>query len=135
VSKVFVLDANKQPLPPVHPGRARVLLTQSKAAVFRRYPFTIILKSVPLSPEVHPLRLKIDPGSKTTGIALVNETTGAVVFAAELLHRAEAIKKALDQRRPFVEDADSAKPATESPGTPIGDGTKGGWLPLWKAEW
>ena len=99
MSKVFVLDANKQPLPPVHPGRARVLLTQSKAAVFRRYPFTIILKSVPLSPEVHPLRLKIDPGSKTTGIALVNETTGEVVFAAELVHRADAIKKALDQRR------------------------------------
>jgi 5-methylcytosine-specific restriction endonuclease McrA len=99
VSRVFVVDANKQPLPPVHPGRARGLLTQRKAAVFRRYPFTIILKSVPLSPEVHSLRLKIDPGSKTTGIALVNDTTGEVVFAAQLVHRADAIKKALDQRR------------------------------------
>lgn len=99
MSQVFVVDANKQPLPPVCPGQARVLLTQRKAAVFRRYPFTLILKSVPLSPEVHPLRLKIDPGSKMTGIALVNETTGEVVFAAELLHRADAIKQALDQRR------------------------------------
>ncbi len=99
MSKVFVVDANKQPLTPVHPGRARVLLTQRKAAVFRRYPFTIILKRAPLSPEVHPLRLKIDPGSKTTGIALVKVTTGEVVFAAELVHRADAIKKALDQRR------------------------------------
>jgi len=99
VSRVFVVDANKQPLPPMHPGRARVLLRQRKAAVFRRYPFTIILKSVPLSPEMHSLRLKIDPGSKTTGIALVNDTTGEVVFAAQLVHRADAIKKALDQRR------------------------------------
>jgi len=99
VSNVFVLDANKQPLPPVHPGRARVLLTQRKAAVFRRYPFTIILQRVPLGSVVHPLRLKIDPESKTTGIALVNDTTGEVVFAAELMHRADAIKKALDQRR------------------------------------
>ncbi len=98
MSKVFVVDANKQPLTPVHPGRAHVLLTQRKAAVFRRYPFTIILKRAPLSPEVHPLRLKIDPGSKTTGIALVKVTTGEVVFAAELVHRADAIKKALDQR-------------------------------------
>jgi 5-methylcytosine-specific restriction endonuclease McrA len=99
VSKVFVVDANKQPLPPVHPGRARVLLTQRKAAVFRCYPFTIILKNVPLAPQVDPLRLKIDPGSKTTGIALVNDATGEVVFAAELVHRADAIKKALERRR------------------------------------
>jgi 5-methylcytosine-specific restriction endonuclease McrA len=76
-----------------------VLLTQRKAAVFRRYPFTIILKNVPLAPQVDPLRLKIDPGSKTTGIALVNDTTGEVVFAAELVHRADAIKKALERRR------------------------------------
>ena len=99
MSQVFVVDANKQPLTPVHPGRARVLLTQRKAAVFRRYPFTIILKNVPIAPQVDPLRLKIDPGSKTTGIALVNDTTGEVVFAAELVHRADAIKKALDRRR------------------------------------
>jgi len=99
VSRVFVLDANKQPLSPVHPGRARVLLTQRKAAVFRRYPFTIILKDVPLSREANPLRLKIDPGSKTTGIALVNDSTGEVVFAAELVHRADVIAKGLEQRR------------------------------------
>ena len=41
MSKVFVLGTNKQPLGPVHPGRARLLLTQGKAAVLRRYPFTI----------------------------------------------------------------------------------------------
>ena len=36
---------------------------------------------------------------------------------------------------PFVENADSAQPATESPALPIGDGAKGGSLLLWKAEW
>jgi hypothetical protein len=41
---VFVLDTTKKPLNPVHPGQARRLLKQGKAAVFRRYPFTIILK-------------------------------------------------------------------------------------------
>ena len=44
MSKVFVLDANKQALNPVYPGRARLLLKAGKAAVYRHYPFTIILK-------------------------------------------------------------------------------------------
>lgn len=99
MSQVFVLDTQKQPLKPVHPGRARILLTSGKAAVFKRYPFTIILKVTIEKPEVPPLRLKFDPGSQTTGIALVNDVSGEVVFAAELVHRADAIKKALDQRR------------------------------------
>ncbi|MDJ0743991.1 MAG: RRXRR domain-containing protein [Xenococcaceae cyanobacterium MO_167.B27] len=43
---VFVIDTKKQPLNPVHPGQARLLLKQRKASVFRRYPFTIILKDV-----------------------------------------------------------------------------------------
>ena len=98
MSRVFVVDAHRKPLNPVHPGRARLLLTQKKAAVFRRYPFTIILKTMPEHPEVHPLRLKIDPGSQTTGLALVNDATGEVVFAAELSHRGQAIKHAMDQR-------------------------------------
>jgi RRXRR protein len=64
LSNVFVLDTKKQPLNPVHPGRARLLLSSGKAAVFKRYPFTIILKREVQSPMVEPLRLKIDPGSK-----------------------------------------------------------------------
>ena len=48
---------------------------------------------------MHPLRLKIDPGSQTTGMALVDDLSGEVVFAAELTHRGPAIKHALDQRR------------------------------------
>ena len=99
MSNVFVLDTNHKPLNPVHPGSARRLLTQGKAAVFKRYPFTIILKNAVDAPTLEPLRVKLDPGSKTTGIAIANNATGDVVFAAELTHRGQAIKKALDQRR------------------------------------
>src|SRR5215472_8324308 len=99
MSKVFVLDTNKQPLTPVHPGRARLLLASGQDAVLRRYPFTIILKCVVEHPDVHPLRLKIDPGSQTTGMALLDDASGEVVWAAELTHRGPAIKHALDQRR------------------------------------
>lgn len=99
MSNVFVVDTNKKPLNPVHPGRARLLLKQGKAAVFRRYPFTILLKKTVESPRLELLRLKLDPGSKTTGIALVNDSSGQVVWAAELQHRGQTIKLALDQRR------------------------------------
>lgn len=99
MSKVFILDTTKQPLDPVHPGRARLLLKEGKAAVYRRYPFTLILKRQVDSPAVSALRLKLDPGAKTTGLALVNDATGEVVWAAELCHRGASIKKRMDARR------------------------------------
>ena len=67
---VFVLDTNKKPLTPCSPGMARSLLKHGKASVFRQYPFTIILKK---EVKENPLscQLKLDPGSKTTGIAIL----------------------------------------------------------------
>ncbi len=99
MSKVFVLDTNKHPLNPVHPGLARLLLKEGKAAVLKRYPFTLILKVAVQSPTLQPLRLKIDPGASTTGMALVNDATGEVVFAAEISHRGQHIKQRMDTRR------------------------------------
>jgi 5-methylcytosine-specific restriction endonuclease McrA len=99
LSTVFVLDTYEKPLNPVHPGRARLLLKQGKAAVFRRFPFTIILKIEVEQPQIQPLRLKLDPGSKTTGIALLDDERGQVLFAAELTHRGGKIKEDLETRR------------------------------------
>jgi len=99
MSNVFVLDTMHRPLDLIHPGLARKLLTSGKAAVFCRYPFTIILKKEVEEPTIHPLRIKLDPGSKTTGIAIVNDASGEVVWAAELAHRGQAIKDALESRR------------------------------------
>jgi 5-methylcytosine-specific restriction endonuclease McrA len=97
--KVAVLDADKKILAPTRPQRARVLLKRGKAAVYRRYPFTIILKRAVEDVRTPDLVLKIDPGSKKTGIAIVNQKTGEIVFAAEIEHRGEMIKKKLDTRR------------------------------------
>ena len=99
MSKVLLLDTTKQPLHPVHPGRARLLLKQGKASVYRRYPFTLILKSRVDADAPSALRLKLDPGAKTTGLALVNDATGEVVWAAELCHRGASIKRRMDGRR------------------------------------
>lgn len=98
MSKVFVVDANQTPLEPVHAGRARLLLKAGKAVVWRRYPFCIMLKRTIELPLVSALRLKIDPGSKTTGLALVNDHTGEVVWIAELTHRGQEIVTALQKR-------------------------------------
>src|SRR5689334_15607998 len=99
MSNVFVKDTNHRELNPIHPAHARILLKQGKAAVLSHYPFTIILKTAVEHPQVQPLRVKIDPGSRTTGIAVVNDATGEIVFAANLEHRGHFIKKRMDERR------------------------------------
>lgn len=93
---VFVLDTNKNPLTPCKPSMARKLLNAGKAAVFRRYPFTIILKKeVAATPER--IELKLDPGSRVTGMAL--KQGDKILFGAELTHRGQAIKASLESRR------------------------------------
>lgn len=95
--RVFVISQDKKPLNTCHPAKARKLLSSGIAAVWKRYPFTIILKKEVQLATVAEHRLKIDPGSKTTGLAIVEGNR--VVFAAELTHRGLAIKDALTSRR------------------------------------
>lgn len=94
----FVVDTDYVQQNPIHPAVARKLLRQHKAAILRRYPFTIVLKEHSAGPLfVQSCRLKIDPGSKKTGFALVQGN--AVVWAGELEHRGHTIKNALEKRR------------------------------------
>lgn len=99
MNRVFVLSCDQQPLDPCHPARARKLLDARRAAVFRPYPFTIILRQPTThDPMIHPHRIKIDPGSVTSGLAIVQEETKKVVWAAELGHRGIFISKRLHLR-------------------------------------
>jgi RRXRR protein len=92
----FVLNINREPLNPIHPAAARKLLAQSKAAIFHQFPFTIILKEE--STElIQPLEIKIDPGSKCTGLAILSGSK--LIWAAELTHRGATIQAALLSRR------------------------------------
>ena len=100
MNSVFILDTNQEPQPPVHPAVARRLLSNGQAAVWRRYPFTLILKeAVRRSEPPGQLRVKIDPGSRTTGLALVDDFSGNLVWAGELGHRGLQVKAALSDRR------------------------------------
>ncbi len=94
---VFVLDTNKTPLNPCTPGMARSLLKAGKAAVFRQYPFTIILKKAVETKQVKQCQLKLDPGSQTTGIAILQDKK--LIWGAELTHRGQQIKDSLESRR------------------------------------
>ena len=96
MQKVFVLNQNKQPVMPCSPARARQLLKKGKAAVYRLKPFTIILRHL-VEGDLQPVELKLDPGSKVTGIALV--CNKKVIWAANLHHRGATIKNAVESRR------------------------------------
>ncbi len=112
MSHVFVIDQDKQPLDPIHPGHARKLLSSGKAAVYRRFPFVLIRKHQVSEPHPQPLRLKIDPGSKTTGLAVLNNTTGQVVWESSSPKRLAGSIPA--EPHPACGDLGSAAPALVS---------------------
>jgi 5-methylcytosine-specific restriction endonuclease McrA len=103
---VFVLDRRKRPLMPCTPKRARLLLARGRAVVHRVKPFVIRLRDRCVEDStLQPLALKIDPGSKTTGMALVRveePKTGEVhhaVFLTEVTHRGDKVHKAKQTQR------------------------------------
>ncbi|HEY8416386.1 MAG TPA: RNA-guided endonuclease IscB [Thermaerobacter sp.] len=105
---VFVLDRNKRPLMPCSEKRARSLLQRGRAVVHRLYPFTIRLKDRVLEDStLQPVLLKVDPGSKVTGMAVVREeiTPGGPVHhalhLAELKHRGDAVRERMRKRAAY----------------------------------
>lgn len=109
---VYVLDRSGKPLMPCTEKRARLLLEHGRAHVHRLVPFVIRLTDRKVADCVlQPLRLKLNPGSQGTGLALVRDTesfdaaTGeiqrgaAVLNLFELVHRGRQISEALTARR------------------------------------
>ena len=129
MSKVLVIDTNKKPQNPINPAQARQLLRNGKAAVFRRFPFTIILKESRPDAPIEPLRIKLDPGAKTIGIAIVNDATGEVVFASELQHRGFAIRESLTSRRQLRRGRRNRKTRYRQPRSDNRKRPEGWWLP------
>ena len=99
MSRILVVDQQRRPLMPTTPARARLLLKAGKAVILRRFPLVIILREARPEAIVDPLRVKLDPGSRTSGIAVVNDRSGEVIWTAELTHRSQEIHEALAKRR------------------------------------
>jgi 5-methylcytosine-specific restriction endonuclease McrA len=98
---VFVLDKKHKPLMPCSEKRAKLLLKKKRARIHRLYPFTIrIIDRTVQESNLQPVRCKIDPGSVTTGIAIVRENKGEqrVISLIELKHRGAAISETLKSR-------------------------------------
>ena len=108
---VFVLDKNKQPLDPCHPARA-------------------LEESV-----THAHQIKLDPGSRTSGIAMVREGDNKVLWAGELAHRGLLIKAARMTGEPFVKEDETENAATARPVSTTAGGRRAGCLPAWIAGW
>lgn len=98
---VFVISKRNKPLDPCHPAKARKLLKERKATIVKRYPFTIKLKYDIKSNEQNKpndtYRIKIDYGSKYTGLAILKNDK-EVIFLGQLNHKT-MIKKSMDNRR------------------------------------
>ena len=95
---VLVIDKHKKPCNTVSNAYARVLLFKKQAVIHKRFPFTIRLKNDNAVLKNNSYVVKIDPGSKTTGVAITNDKD-SVVMLAEIEHRGHVIKKNLDSRR------------------------------------
>ena len=112
---VFVLDRTGKALMPCSEKRARLLLERGRARVHRVLPFVIRLTDRSADTcTFQALRLKLDPGSKVTGMALVREFDGgvAVLKLFDLMHRGRQISEALTARRNMRMAAAVATPAT-----------------------
>lgn len=71
---VFVLDKRCKPLMPCNEKRACPLLERKRARVHRVIPFVIrLVDRTAEACSFQPVRVKLDLGSKTTGIAVVRE--------------------------------------------------------------
>ncbi|MEU9390588.1 RNA-guided endonuclease IscB [Streptomyces sp. NPDC048324] len=137
---MFVLSKDGRPLMPCHPARARELLRSGRAVVARQVPFTIRLKDRALDDsEVQGVQLRIDPGSKGTGLVLTDEkkepragdaatTVRRGLISVELLHRGDQIRVCMQQRAGYRHRRRSANCRHRAPRS-NNRGRLPGWLP------
>ena len=101
-----VFSSDGQPLMPTHPARARKLMQKGRAAPHHvKGLFGIrLLDRTRAQSVVQDVAVNIDPGSQTTGIAVVSDDENGqrtVLAALEIKHRAFTIKATLTKRRSF----------------------------------
>lgn len=95
---VLVIDKRKRPCNTISAAYARILLFNKQAVIHKRYPFTIRLRNDNAVLKDRNYTIKLDPGSKTTGVA-ITDNQDQVVMLAEIEHRGHIIKRNLDSRR------------------------------------
>lgn len=97
---VIVLDRHKRPLEFMTERRCRIVMEKRRAILYRIFPAVIIMKDVDAGeiPDLPEYRIKIDPGSIHTGIAIVRIDTNEMMYAMQIEHRGGQIKANLETR-------------------------------------
>ena len=95
---VIVIDKRRQPCNTISAAYARILLFNKQAVIHKRFPFTIRLRNDNAVLKDRSYTVKLDPGSRTTGVA-ITDNKDSVVMLAEIEHRGHTIKRNLDSRR------------------------------------
>ena len=95
---VLVIDKHKRPCNTISAAYARILLFSKQAVIYKRFPFTIRLRNDNAVLKDRSYIVKLDPGSRTTGVAITDDKD-SVVMLAEIEHRGHTIKRNLDKRR------------------------------------
>ena len=102
-SYVLVVDKNGQPLMPCLPSRVRQLRQEKRTRVYCMNPFTIqIIDRTVKESVLQETEIKLDPGSKTTGVALCVKGIVRGWFAVQAIHiqhRSSQIRDGLTSRR------------------------------------
>lgn len=100
---VLVVDSKGQPLMPCLSSRAQKMREHSRARIYRMQPFTIqVLDRLVNKSVLQDTELKLDPGSKTTGMALCVKGAIRGWFVAQAIHiehRSSQIRDNLTSRR------------------------------------
>jgi hypothetical protein len=94
--KVYVISRDGKALMPTKPSRARKMLRDGKAKVYRRTPFTIQL-SVKTKEYTQPIILGIDAGSKTIGIS--TSTENEELYCSEVTLRNDIVDLMSERRQ------------------------------------
>lgn len=99
---VFVVDSHGQPLMACSPARARKLLHAGRARAHRLVPFvTRLVGRTAEQSMVHGVEVRVDPGSKFTGVSVFrvdDEHVRHGLVSIELAHRGDLIHKHMGQR-------------------------------------
>ena len=115
----MVVDRNGVPLMPCLASRARILCSQKKAKIYCWNPFAIqLFNRIAEESEFQNIELKLDPGSKVTGLAInvfgsVRGWFAAMAFHIE--HRSNKIVKNLISRRKIRSSRRSRKTRYRAP--------------------
>ena len=109
--RVFVLNMRGEPLMPCTQRKARLLLKEGKAVIYRYNPFTIQL-TYATGETKQDCHIGIDTGSKNIGFAITSEDK--ILFKGEVELRQD-VKSNLDTRRMYRRDRRNRKTRYRKP--------------------